>query len=307
MNTGHPTFNAMTVSICIIRRPGNVYRDKIMIEKIEGKITAIEPISHIGSVRSIDSKFAREKMMITSKAGITKVIEVPVFSGNGFRGVLRRRAGYKFLELLGISKETLAEGLQHALFSGGMLKKGADGGVIDTSFISKVRQNIPYLSLFGTVLGQQMIQSKMDVGQLIPISCQTKGRTGIDSEISIYSLLDERPATRRDDIEDKPKGSQDPDDQKQQMRYSHEVLIAGTEFCHYFTLKNCNDVEKGAFWSTLVGFVKYPKIGGLGCKGFGMVKLDYTIDLVCAQAYEAWVTGNKEEITKYLKELENIA
>lgn len=277
-----------------------------MIEKIEGRITAVEPISHIGETRSIDSKFNREKMMISSKAGITKVIEVPVISGNSLRGVLRRRAGYKFLELIGIKKETLAEGLQHALFSGGMLKKGAEGGIIDTSFISKVRQNVPYLSLFGTVLSQQMIQSKLDVGQLVPISCQTKGRTGIDSEISIYSLLDERAATRRDDMEDKTKGTQDSDEQKQQMRYTHEVLVAGTEFYHYFTLKSCNEIERGAFWSTIADFCKYPKIGGLGCRGFGMVQLNYEINDARAQKYEAWVLENKGQISKYLKELESI-
>lgn len=277
------------------------------IIKLEGRIVALEPISHISEVRSTDSKFNREKMMVQSKAGITKVIEIPVISGNSLRGVLRRRAGYRFLELLGISKETLSEGLQHALFSGGMLKKGAEGGVIDTSFVSKVRQNIPYLSLFGTVLGQQMIQSKLDVGQLIPISCQTRVRTGIDSDISIYSLLDERAATRRDDMEDKTKGTQDPDEQKQQMRYTHEVLVAGTEFYHYFTLKSANEIETGAFWSTIADFCKYPKIGGLGCRGFGMIRLNYEIKSESAQKYEAWVVENKETITKYLTSLEDIA
>lgn len=276
------------------------------ITRIEGKITALEPISHIGESRSIDSLFAREKQLITSKSGITKVVEIPVVSGNSIRGVLRRKAGYRLLELLGLRKETLAEGLQHAIFSGGMLKKGAEGGVIDTQFVSKIRFNLPIVSLFGSVIGQQMIQSKMDVGQLIPISCQTQGRTGIPSEISIYSLLDERPATRRDDMEDKTKGTQDPDEQKQQMRYTHEVLVAGTEFYHYFTLKNCNEMETGAFWSTLAEFSKYPKLGGLGCRGFGMVRLGYTIQAEPAQKYEDWVVANKESITKYLHELESI-
>jgi hypothetical protein len=276
-----------------------------MIEKISGKVTALEPISHIGETHSIDSKFNREKMMLTSKSGITKVIEIPVVSGNSLRGVLRRRAGYRLLELLGITKESLKEGLQHMIFSGGMLQKGAGGGIIDTQFITKMRQNLPIISLFGSVAGQQMIQSKMDVGQLIPISCQTKGRTGVDSDISIYSLLDERPATRRDDMEDKPKGAPD-DEQKQQMRYTHEVLVAGTEFYHYFTLKSCNELEKGAFWSTLADFSKYPKIGGLGCRGFGMIQLGYTIDAESAQKYEEWVVENKESITKYIHDLESI-
>ena len=275
------------------------------IFKIEGKITALEPISHIGESRSVDSLFNREAMLVITKAGITRRIEIPVISGNSLRGVLRRRAGYRLLELLGITKESLKEGLQHMIFSGGMLQKGAGGGIIYTQFITKMRQNLPIISLFGSVAGQQMIQSKMDVGQLIPISCQTKGRTNIDSDISIYSLLDERPATRRDDMEDKTKGMPD-EEQKQQMRYTHEVLVAGTEFYHYFTLKSCSELETGAFWSTLAEFNKYPKIGGLGCRGFGMVKLGYTIDEEASKKYEAWVVENKEAITKYIHELESV-
>jgi hypothetical protein len=244
-------------------------------------------------------------MFITTKSGISKVIEIPVFSGNGLRGVLRRRAGYRLLELIGIQKENLSESMQHLIFSGGMLKKGAGGGIIDTSFISKIRSNLPIISLFGSVAGQQMIASKLEVGQLIPISCQTQNRTGIESEISIYSLLDERPATRRDDMEDKPKGNND-DDQKQQMRYTHEVLIAGTEFYHYFTLKNCNELETGAFWSTLAEFSKYPKIGGLGSRGFGMIKMDYEIQNESAMKYELWVQENIEMIVKYIHDLEAV-
>jgi hypothetical protein len=276
-----------------------------MFERIESRITAVEPLSHIGESLSIFSHFAKEKMLVSTKTG-QRVIEVPVISGNSFRGVLRRRAGYKLLSLLDIKKENLSESLQHAFFSGGMLKKGAGIGVIDTQFVSKLRSNLPIISLFGSAIGQQLIQGKLDVGQLIPISCQTKGRTNIDSDVSIYSLLDERPATRRDDMEDKPKGSQD-EDQKQQMRYTHEVLVAGTEFYHYFTLKSCNDMEKGAFWSTLAEFSKYPKIGGLGCRGFGMVKLGYTIETDLAQKYEAWVVENKDRIVKYIHELEGVA
>ena len=276
-----------------------------MFERIEGKITAVEPLSHIGESLSIYSHFAKEKMLVSTKTG-QRVIEVPVISGNSFRGVLRRRAGYKLLNLLNIKKEALAESLQHAFFSGGILKKGAGNGVIDTQFVSKLRSNLPIISLFGSAIGQQLVQGKLDVGQLIPISCQTQGRTGVSSEISIYSLLDERSATRRDDMEDKTKGMPD-DEQKQQMRYTHEVLVAGTEFYHYFTLKSCNELETGAFWSTLAEFSKYPKIGGLGCRGFGMVRLGYTIDTELAQKYEAWIVENKEAITEYIKYLEGIA
>lgn len=278
-----------------------------MIEKIEGKIIALEPISHIGETRSIDSKFNREKMMIKSKSGITKVIEVPIISGNALRGVLRRVAGFKLLYHLGIKKNELSEYMQHSMFSGGMLKKGADGGYYDTNFISDLRLNVPYLSLFGTVLGQQMIQSKMDVGQLVPVSCQTRGRTGIESDISIYSLLDEIAATRRDDIEDKVRGGAVNNEQKQQMRYTHEVLVAGTVFYHYFVLKHCNDYEQGAFWNTLIEYAKYSKIGGLACRGFGLISMDYEINennVKLSSNYEKWITENQISITHYIRKME---
>jgi len=274
-----------------------------MYRRIEGKIIALEPISHIGETLSVDSKFNRQKMIVDTKIG-KKVIEVPIISGNALRGILRRKGAYRFLGLAGIHKSELSEYLQHALFSGGMLKKGAGGGVTDLQFIKKVREILPIVSLFGTVLGQQMIESKLDVGQLIPIACETKKRTGIHSEISVFNYLDEIAMTRKDDIEDKVKGIEE--EQKQQMRYTIEVLSAGTEFYHYFTLKDVNEIEEGCFWSTLAEFMKYPKIGGNTCKGFGLIKMEYEVDYNKVEQYEKWVMENKLKIQEYIKKLEKI-
>ena len=106
-------------------------------------------------------------------------------------------------------------------------------------------------------------------------------------------------------MEDRTKGS-DSDKQKQQMRYQTEVLAAGTEFSHYFTLKDCNEVERGAFMSTLHQFMQYPKIGGMAGRGFGMIKMDYTVDEAAVGQYETWVRENAEQIKAYLSKLGNI-
>ncbi len=271
-----------------------------MYERIEGIIEAQEPISHIGETLSTISQFKREKTLFRGK-----IVEIPVISGNALRGIMRRRGSYWLMEMLGIRKDELDEDVQHALFSGGMLKKGAGGGTIDMNFIKKLRTMLPLMSIFGTTIGQQMIGGKLDVGQLIPISCQTAIRTGIESNISIHSLLDEVAYTRRDDMEDKTKGN-DKEAQKQQMRYQTEVLAAGTQFYHYFTLKDCNEIERGAFMSTLYQFMQYPKIGGMGGRGFGMIKMDYTIDGTAVKKYETWVSENVEQIKIYLMGLGNL-
>jgi len=188
-----------------------------MYERIEGTIISQEPISHIGETLSTIAQFKREKTLFRGK-----IVEIPVISGNALRGIMRRRGSYRLLEMLGIRKEDLGEDVQHALFSGGMLKKGAGGGTIDMNFIKDLRTMLPIMSVWGTTIGQQMIGGKLDVGQMIPISCQTAVRTGVESNISIHSLLDEVAHTRRDDMEDKTKGN-DKEAQKQQMRYQTEV------------------------------------------------------------------------------------
>lgn len=271
-----------------------------MYERIEGIVESQEPISHIGETLSTVAQFKREKTLFRGK-----IIEIPIISGNALRGIMRRRGSYRLMEMLGIRKENLDEDVQHALFSGGMLKKGAGGGTIDMNFIKELRKILPLMSVWGTTIGQQMIGGKLDVGQLIPISCQTAQRTGIESEISIHSLLDEVAHTRRDDMEDRTKGS-DADEQKQQMRYQTEVLAAGTRFYHYFTLKDCNEIERGAFMSTLYQFMQYPKIGGMSGRGFGMIKMDYNIDEAAVEKYETWISENIEQINAYLSKLGNL-
>lgn len=268
-----------------------------MYEQIAAIVESQEPISHIGETLSTVAQFKREKTLFRGK-----IIEIPVVSGNALRGIMRRRGSYHLLELLGIHKENLGEDVQHALFSGGMLKKGAGGGTIDMNFIKELRTTLPLMSVWGTTIGQQMIGGKLDVGQLIPISCQTAQRTGIASEISIHSLLDEVSHTRRDDMEDKPKGN-DADKQKQQMRYHTEVLASGTQFSHYFTLKDCTEIERGAFMSTLHQFMQYPKIGGMAGRGFGMIKMGYKIEEAAVDKYESWINENTEHIKVYLTKL----
>ena len=271
-----------------------------MYERIEGSIISQEPISHIGETLSTIAQFKREKTLFRGK-----IVEVPVISGNALRGIMRRRGSFRLLELIGGRKEDLGEDVQHALFSGGMLKKGAGGGTIDTNFIRELRTMLPLMSVWGTTIGQQMIGGKLDVGQMIPLSCQTAQRTGIESDISIHSLLDEVAHTRRDDMEDKTKGD-DKDAQKQQMRYQTEVLAAGTEFSHYFTLKDCNEIERGAFMSTLHQFMQYPKIGGMSGRGFGMIKMDYKVDANAVEKYETWVGETVEQIDAYLAKMGQI-
>ena len=52
--------------------------------------------------------------------------------------------------------------------------------------------------------------------------------------------------------------------------------------------------------------LQYPKIGGMGGRGFGMIKMDYTIDGTAVKKYETWVSENVEQIKIYLMGLGNL-
>ena len=55
--------------------------------------------------------------------------------------------------------------------------------------------------------------------------------------------------------------------------------------------------------STLYQFMQYPKVGGMGGRGFGMIKMGYEIDEAAVEKYETWIRENVEQIQAYLAKL----
>ncbi len=264
-----------------------------------GKLTTLSPIAH-NSDESLgtDTKFRRMQIVHNGKT-----IRIPVYSGNAFRGILRRIAAKQYCDLLGMGKESISDSLYYTFFTGGALKKGSSQNFIEVGQKREMREMIPFLSLFGTALQNQIIAGKMEIGIGIPIAKETVDMTGIESDLTIWELLDEVFYTRRDDLED-PKEEKKKDDSAHQMKYNIEVLIPGVVLSHSITTNYCNEIEHSCLGHAMSAMQKQGILGGKSGTGHGKVNFDYSPKFASPKKYLDYMAKNKAKITEYVKKME---
>lgn len=267
---------------------------------IEGTCTLLSSLSHIGETHSVTSMLRREKILTS----IGDIEEIPIFSGNAMRGILRDAGMIDMLERLGFTQDLgISLDAYYFLLSGGALTSSANA--IDVDKARQWRELIPLVSLFGGGVGNAILPGKLKVSKLYPI-CEElkhlipKNYTENINLISIWELIQQESYTRRDDAKDdnkrkylstetvlllesqdiekrrKQKAKEDiaTDEHKQQMRYFCETIAAGTQFYLSFELFDVSDIEFEAFIATLIAFSKMPYIGGKSAIGHGKIKLD---------------------------------
>lgn len=271
--------------------------------RLDGIITLLSPLSHIGESSGPDSFLSQD--IIIGPDG--RPVECFVYSGNAWRGHLRDLGAIYMTEKLGGLQYNPA--VFYLLFSGGSL--GGEQSV-DIDQARMYRRNVPLLSVFGGGVGNQILTGKIKVGAMYPLvrECQRILPEYLRSEDapSWRQWTFEKSFTRMDDAknenlrkylvgsendgllpagapqallpagdgaaeETKKKKKEDP---PQQMRYTVEMLAAGSVLYQRIDLCDLTDLELGAFVSALIEFSKHPYIGGKSGTGHGLVDIEYT-------------------------------
>lgn len=256
--------------------------------RLDGTITLLSPLSHIGESLGIDSYLSTDQIIGANG----KPLEVFVYSGNAFRGILRDTAAIYMTEKLGGLQYNPA--VFYLLFSGGSL--GGDQSV-DIDQARMYRRNIPMLSLFGGGVGNQILTGKIRVGSMYPCvaECQRvlPGYLRQADAPSWRQWTFDKSFTRMDDAKNEnrrqylsapeaepllldDKKAKEKDGPAQQMRYTVEMLAAGAVMYQRIDLCDLTDIELGAFVSALAEFNKNPYIGGKSGTGHGLVNIEYT-------------------------------
>ena len=326
--------------------------------RLDGKITLLSPLSHIGESSGPDSFLSQD--IIIGPGGLP--VEVFVYSGNAYRGQLRDLAAIYMTERLG--GLVYNPDVFYLLFSGGSLG-GAQSVDIDQARM--YRRNVPMLSVFGGGVGNQILTGKIKVGAMYPLvaECQRVLPEGLrdPNAPSWRQWTFEKSFTRMDDAKNEnlrkylhdpataalpgarqelltgetptpaPDKKKKKDDPPQQMRYTVEMLAAGSVLYQRIDLCDMSDLELGAFVSALVEFSKHSYIGGKSGTGNGLCEVEYTwrpagvketagkflsVDTDClwlskpaedakgvyddflVRIYEQYLEGHADELTKLL-------
>lgn len=261
--------------------------------RLDGKISLLSPLSHIGESHGPDS-YLSESTIIGPEG---KPVTCFTYSGNAFRGMLRDLGTEYLLEKIG--NPMLPLDTFYMLFSGGAI--GGDQS-IDIDQGRRYRQLLPLFSILGGGVGNQILQGKMNIGAMFPMvkECQrvVPARYRQADAPSWRHWTEERSYTRTDDAKnenlrkhlqiDAPHnqetlllaGDIEPKQEKkkdapQQMRYTIEMLAAGSEMYQRIDLVDMSELELGAFVSALYKFSERPYIGGQNRIGCGLVEVEY--------------------------------
>jgi len=280
----------------------------VIVHRIEGTLTALSPVFHGGNEKTGSTVLLNRLKFIVDD----KPIDVPIISGNGVRGRLRRLLTRDFLEKVGYQMDLSQKSYQklyHTLFAGGVLTSAEEestSGTIDLSLKSKLIKYVLPLRMFGASYSNQMIEGRILVGHMLPICKELREYTGIESDISFYQLITRAFQTRRDELRTSPK-DEDDEDETVQMIIDYECFAPGTKFYHEFILTTSTESEVldlSTLYKAIELWKQAPTIGGKSSVGFGKLKIEYKWPKeVSDKPYLEFIEKNREEISKALDEL----
>lgn len=263
----------------------------------KGILKTLSPMTH-NSDESMgtDTKFRRISVLYNGKS-----VRVPHYSGNAFRGILRRIGAKQLFDALGLEK--ISDALYYMFFCGGALKKGSQQNYIDIGAKRELRANIPFLSIFGAAVQNTIMPGKMEIGLAMPIAKETQELTGIQSDVSVWSMIDDIFYTRRDDLEDREE-ERKKDDGAQQMKYNIEVLTPGVELQHNISLFHCNEIEQACFGYAMSALIEKGILGGKSGTGHGRVQFNYSPEFPNAKPYLDFLKKEKDAVVQYIRDME---
>ena len=262
------------------------------VVKWEGIATATSSIVHGSQVLGNITYLRREKFLLPDGS----FEEIPVLSGNAWRGLLRDIAADTWWERVGKPKLTLP--VVHALWSGGALAK-ISGPTLTGSRLASLRKEVPVIGIFGTAGGGRIIDGCLQAGKMIPICKETVHLlpTSIVKDIKLNSIWD---LTQIEYYSKVPSISQEhsetniDEDKMDPMRFGVETFVAGTQFYTWCSLTWPTEIELGFFREILSDYSSKTIIGGMSRTGHGRLNLELkeTINSVQKESIPPWSKSN---------------
>lgn len=244
------------------------------IYKWEGIVTAQSSVAHGAEALGTITYLRRERFLTPDG----KTVEVPVVSGNAWRGLLRDTAADLWWKTAGSVPLTLP--VMHAIWSGGALAK-MSGSPLTGNRLVQVKKACPVVGVFGTAGGGRIVGGALQVGKMLPI-CQETAHllpehlrsdtlpTMWDlTQIEYYSRIPNlgMEGVLQDGVEDT-----NPDELL--ARYGVETFVAGTRFYTWLSLTWPTAEELAFFIDALRTYSSEARVGGLLRAGHGRLHLD---------------------------------
>lgn len=237
-------------------------------------VTAVSSIAHGGEPLGAVTYLRRERFLSEGA-----VVDIPVISGNAWRGLLRRTAADLWWSAVGQPKLTTA--VMHAIWAGGALAKSS-GSPITGGRVQEVRQACPVVGLFGASGGGRILDGALALGKLVPICDETIrvlprelvershvpslwDITQIEYFSKIPSVLEDRSAV----VESASAEGLPP------ARFGVETFVTGVQFSTWLAGEWLTEPEMSFLLDALARYGTDARVGGYGRMGMGRIRFDW--------------------------------
>lgn len=263
------------------------------------KIKCLSPLAHFGDEMCGTMQTARRMKYRVNN----RFIDVPVYSGNALRGILRGLLMQDMLEKLDMSVNSISQAVFYTLFNGGSLKSG---GIEDLEFKGKLTECCPALVLLGSAYGNQMTEGKAKVGILRPVCKELNNYNTNKTDVSLYSgMINEVFQTRLDRLKAKTETVSDINEvpkETVQMKYEFEVLSAGTELETEICVEYGTTLEKSCMAYAIDLLKQSGHLGGKSSEGYGKIAIECDTEITGLE-YAQFLDKNKGKIKDFLEYL----
>lgn len=277
-------------------------RPCVMLARMWSEVTKTQSAAYAkaAGIEQADTQTVRlryDASSLTAPSGET-VIDMPVVSANTLRHqMVREPSMWHLYHALGLDFDETVPSLTAAFYNGGDIKSGASepSGVF---FIRKaIRDTFPNLALFSGCT-DAFVMGEGNLNVFSWLRCkennQALGRIGLESETSIFSMVDEWTLTRHANRVESG-----------QMPYSFETLLAGAEIVACLSLSPyANDLQVGALMAALDTYRTVDAtVGGQAARGFGLMDVQFhecEYDAARRSLYDDYLTEGRDTLRNEL-------
>lgn len=274
--------------------------------KWAGSLVATSSIAHGGDTRGTITIFRSE--LVQQPDG--NDVEVPIISGNSFRGRLRRMGEEMLRDVLDYDGQ-LPTPAVHTLRGGGQLAKTTSP--LTGAQIQRLRALVPQIGVFGAAAGGRPLDGCLSVGKVVPCVTEMSHVLGPDvaTSASADEILQLETYSNHDDEHDHslPATTSITDDESSSrlLRYDIQTMKSGTRLRTWIQATRATALELAFITELLDAFSTTGALGGRIARGLGQVTGRFTPTVLTGSIEEVdWrthVRAHRDEALAALQEL----
>lgn len=250
--------------------------------------TCTSPLAHGHDEKSGNVTMFRRHRAVNALTG--EHVLVPMFSGNGVRGIFRRLSNGRALSLIGLKATDIPPERAHSLMSGGSVPKGSDTGVVRNDIRSRARSLWPVWDLFAGCTDGQIMGGRARIHDAVLVcrenAWQVHQAMGIATKDlrewaetlpEADTLTQLRLLTRHDERDLARTERMERDGKSDQMLVNTEVVLAGSQFLHslqIFSVDGVDPVTASCLADLLEDFRLSGTVGAQSARGMGQIAFD---------------------------------